>query len=571
MTASSPTDKPTCNILFLGETQSGKSTLIEGFKRYADPKYEINKSVIGDGVFSRTQEVLTSSVSTSRPTYYVIETTHINGKEQKSQVDYGLFINEMDKDDYEDAINRRKGYELTQGESASGQEERTFNLIDTPGLNDTKNFDETHIGSIFKALNGIQNIHLVLITVSNNALSDGVKDAIRCYVNMLPDFKGVIAFVHTRIGYKHLHPGDERFARSMEEKKKVLDGIILDGVTENRNVTHFKIDCDLDSVRPVQACITQNTIRSILSLAAFNQPIRVTAMTMIKTAKMLDVDRFLENKYKEIIDARNTSLGHKSQEQREVLATIARRQASISEKEQQLDYSREKLSTHNSDELVSICEDRFDQDWSPWKNVKIGRMSLDSRPFFIDHHDVLAHNVVISNESGGKGARYWSADYRRKRFQHGVLHVKLYIKKKKKNEALIGEWQLNICNLPGEIEDLKNELQDYESKEQEHRDEIQKLREELDENQYLLSRVWGNELDIEIFHELVDFGAYKGTQPENLKKVEEFFLQNRDRLEKREYVQQQSFGEPVDNSIRSVDDDGEDADEATLVQLSEIQ
>ncbi|KAF9171543.1 hypothetical protein BGX20_007364 [Mortierella sp. AD010] len=568
MTASSSNDKPTCNILFLGETQSGKSTLIEGFKRYADPDYQINKNVIGDGVFSRTQNVLTSFISTSRPTYYVTETTYIDGEERKSPVDYGLFIENMDKEDYEDAINRRKGYELTKGESASGQEERKFRLIDTPGLNDTNNFDETHIGSIFKALEGMQNIHLVLITVSNGALSEGVKNAIRCYVNMLPDFKGIIAFVHTKIGYKHLHPGDEQFARPMEEKKRTLDSIILgnpnpdDECFASSNVTHFKIDCDLRYARPVLACITQNTIRSMLSLAAFNQPIRVTAMTMVKTTKMLEVDRFLEDKYKEVIEARNKFLGHKSQEQCDVLATIARRKASIGEKEHQLGYSRGKLSAFDNDELVSICEDRFDQDWSPWKKTGIRRMSLKS-PLRVDHHDVLIHNVVTSNESGGKGKFYWSADYRRKRFQHGVLHVKLYVKKKNKNQALIEEWRWNINNLPSEIEDLKKELQEYESKEQQHRDEIQKLLEELDENQYLLDRVRGNELDIEIFHELVEFGAYMGTRSEYLAKVEKFYLKNRHRFEEREeYTQQQPPSEPVNNSIISVDNGGKDPEKA---------
>lgn len=36
------------NILFLGETQSGKSTLIESLKKYAYPSYSINRDKIGN-------------------------------------------------------------------------------------------------------------------------------------------------------------------------------------------------------------------------------------------------------------------------------------------------------------------------------------------------------------------------------------------------------------------------------------------------------------------------------------------------------------------------------------------
>ncbi|KAF9359677.1 hypothetical protein BGX26_011717 [Mortierella sp. AD094] len=548
ITTSLLTNELAYNILVLGETQSGKSTLVEGIKRYADPTYEIDERAIGDGTFSHTTKVRTSAVTTNMPSYYVFETSEtFEGTVRKSQVDYGRFI-EMDKDDYEDAINRRKGYELTKGESTSDQVERTFKLIDTPGLNDTNNFDEIHVGSIFKALEGIQNIHLVLITVSDVALSDGVKDAIRCYVDMLPKFKGILAFVHTRIRYKHLHPEDTRFAESIKEKKEALDNI-----TKTENVPHFMIDCDLGYVRPVQACITQNTIRSILSLATFNQPIRVTAMTMIKTAKMVHVDKFLEEKYNSLIEVRERAFAHKDLDQSEVLAAMWKLEASIGEKEQELQHIRRKLSLHRSDELVLFSQQRFDQDWSPLTIIKTERMILDSAPYRIDHLDVLAHNISIIEEKGGTGSFYWEAKFRMVRFQHGVLHVKLYIKKQNMYQEEIRRWEAITSRLDGEINNLRNDLLGYKARNQELRGDIEALLSELGLDQYLLSQVSENELDIDVFYELVNSGAYIGSMPENLEAVEKFFLENRARFENQAGVVQQVFEDPVDTSTTSID------------------
>ncbi|KAG0007321.1 hypothetical protein BGZ80_004815 [Entomortierella chlamydospora] len=534
------------NILVLGETQSGKSTLIEGIKRYADPTYKIDEGAIGDGNFSHTAKVRTSVVTTNMPPYYVFETSEtIEGKVQKSQIDYGRFI-EMDKDDYEDAINQRRGYELTKG--TSDQSERIFKLIDTPGLNDTNNFDEIHIGSIFKALEGIQDLHLVLITVPDVTLSDGVKDAIKCYVDMLPTFKGILAFVHTRIRHKRLHPEDTRFAESMNQKKKALENII-----KAENVPHFMIDCNLKSVKPIQLCIAQNTIRSILSLATFNQSVRVTAMTMVKTAKMVHVDKFLEERYKSLIEARKRAFAHMDLDRSEVLGAIGELMASIGEKEQELQHVQRELSLHRSDELVLFSQQRFDQDWSPLTTIATERMTLDSTPYLIDHIDVLRHNVSIIEEKGGKGSYYWEAKFRMMKFQHGVLHAKLYIKKRNKYQEEIRRWEAAVSRLRGEIEDLRNNLLGYKVWNQELQGDIEALLSQLGLDQYLLSQVSENELDVGVFYELVNSGAYVGSMPENLEAVEKFFLENRARLENQANAALQVVGDPVDTSTTFID------------------
>ncbi|KAF9333343.1 hypothetical protein BG006_003758, partial [Podila minutissima] len=88
---------PEYNVLVLGETQSGKSTLIECMRKYADPLVEINTQALGTG-FSYAGE------------YYVQE----KGVER---VNYGDFLKIPDEYDYEDALNMRKGFKRKKGAS----------------------------------------------------------------------------------------------------------------------------------------------------------------------------------------------------------------------------------------------------------------------------------------------------------------------------------------------------------------------------------------------------------------------------------------------------------------------
>ncbi|KAG0004758.1 hypothetical protein BGZ79_008210 [Entomortierella chlamydospora] len=542
MKAPPSTHQSTYNILILGETQSGKSTLIQGIRRYVDPTCQIDTTTIGGGAFSHTQEVRTTEVTTNLPPYYVFESS-----KEDEPVDYGDFI-KMEKEDYEDAISRKKGYKLLQGVPTGDQPERKFKLIDTPGLNDTRNFDEIHVSSIFKALKDIQDVHLVLITISNHVISDGVKNAIKSYVNILPNFKGILAFVHTHVKYKFLHPSDKRFIESMEEKEKILYE-----VTNTKNVPQFMIDCDLKCTRPIQACITQNTIRSILSLAPFNQPIRVEAMTLNKTPKMAEVDMSLKEKYKAVIEAGGEVLKDKDKVQSKVLETIGGLKASIGEKEGKIQDAILNLNSHETDEMVLFDQERFEQNWSLLKIVTTHEAKINCAPHLIDHLDVMAHNVETKGVSGGRGKSFWEAKYRRNRYQHGVFHAKVYIKKRKMFEKEIQQWKRDNDQLPGEIKELQERLQKYEKENQGRQAEIKELLEDLGKNQYLLNQVSKEGLDIEIFHELVDTRAYVGDRLENLKAVEKYYMENRARLEQQPRLAKRIFPDPVETSTTSVD------------------
>ncbi|KAF9367893.1 hypothetical protein CPB97_005176, partial [Podila verticillata] len=64
---------PEYNILVLGETQSGKSTLIQFMRKYADTGTAIDTTALGAGFLSHTQKANITSISTDLPEYSVMD------------------------------------------------------------------------------------------------------------------------------------------------------------------------------------------------------------------------------------------------------------------------------------------------------------------------------------------------------------------------------------------------------------------------------------------------------------------------------------------------------------------
>ncbi|KAF9389854.1 hypothetical protein CPB97_010492 [Podila verticillata] len=259
-----PSTSNTFTILVLGETQSGKSMLIESFKHYANPDYVINTGRIGDGAFSHTTEVKIERLFTNLPKSFISRASD----DSRKRVDHEEFINE-DQEDYEDELNDRKTYQV--GREQSDQPIVYFNLIDTPGLNNTGSNETGYLENVFRRLGNISDINMVIITVSNNPFTQDLKDALKSYFELLKEFKGILVFVHTKIDYAKLHQDDEQFAQLLAEKNNLLHELL------GQDAPHIMIDNDLGSKKAVRNCMTQNILRELLEKAKTNEPVAVPA------------------------------------------------------------------------------------------------------------------------------------------------------------------------------------------------------------------------------------------------------------------------------------------------------
>ncbi|KAG0323936.1 hypothetical protein BG004_003589 [Podila humilis] len=266
------------NILFLGETQAGKSTLIEALRKYANPKHTINTKNIGDGTFSFTTDTRLDSIVTNLPSCSVVR-KHRDGTVER--IDHREFI-EQDFEDYEDELNDRRSYDTEETKSPQSSLSEpimtTFNLIDTPGLNNTTSTDKASLDHIFRRLrqdSKVLHLDLVVMTVSSNPFTQDLKNALRTSMYRLNDLKQNLVFVHTKVDYAKLHPSDVQFTRLTKEKKELLHGLMAtdSSASVSASAPHFMIDNDLGSIRTIRNCITMNTLRDLLKTAMENKPI----------------------------------------------------------------------------------------------------------------------------------------------------------------------------------------------------------------------------------------------------------------------------------------------------------
>ncbi|KAF9310892.1 hypothetical protein BG003_008017 [Podila horticola] len=516
------------NILCLGETQSGKSTLIESLKKYADPDYVVNKKNIGDSIFSLTKDVIVKEITTASPAYYITKAG--------VRIDYGTFI-DGDTEDYEDELDDRKSYQLER--EATNSTPVTFNLIDTPGLNDTTLFDESNIAIIFKALAKVKAINLVVITISNNPFTEGLRDALQAYVDLLPEFNGNVVFVHTRIDYARLHPDDKLFSSAFTEKKKILNSIL-----KRDSVPHLLIDNDIGTKKVVRDCITQNTLRNLLGMAKLNQPIPLQAMRMNKTEKMRIVDNILKDKCEAKIDEIMKTLGVKNEEQKNILSRINSLKAIITEREDKLSRANQYLSIHDNEALELLHEEIYQQDFSILNIIE------GSKPMYypgkkralesgfvhhkLDHIDIRALNVKILQEAGGQGHLYWAVRIRRRKAQNGLYHARIYIHRKKKFDKEIQANRVDVFTCQGQLEDHYRDLEVFQNEHSQQQEEMKILLDDLKLFRYMLGRVISLYLDSEVFHQLVAANVYVRNLSESALKVEKFYADKRDELERME-------------------------------------
>ncbi|KAF9310890.1 hypothetical protein BG003_008015 [Podila horticola] len=124
----------------------------------------------------------------------------------------------MDSEDYKDELDDSNSYLLEREDYTATNV--TFNLIDTPGVNDTSVFDESNLAIILKALQTVPALHLFVITITDNPFTEGLKNSLKAYFDLLPELNGNTVFVHTRVDYAQLHPWDIGFGNALMEKKE---------------------------------------------------------------------------------------------------------------------------------------------------------------------------------------------------------------------------------------------------------------------------------------------------------------------------------------------------------------
>ncbi|KAF9325723.1 hypothetical protein BG006_010810 [Podila minutissima] len=277
--------KPKYSVLVLGQTQSGKSTLVQHIKKYANPSHEIDQSFLGNGNVSKTLSTTHFSIDSNLPAY---EVQRNNDRSIVNLQDL-QFKNE---DDYHELIEgREKDYTLriSQDPQYLPSQLIEFQFLDTPGLNDTDQRDTIFADNIIKGIIKTRTFNLILIIVSVKcSLSQEFGFALEYYSNVLQGLHANMAFLHTHVNYADCHYSNTKHHDNMAARHRVFSNIFRDcAYTPNpHNTVEETTSMDIDSPvyrrftidmhkgkRPIVQCLIRNTLREILKLAVDNVPV----------------------------------------------------------------------------------------------------------------------------------------------------------------------------------------------------------------------------------------------------------------------------------------------------------
>ncbi|KAF9901861.1 hypothetical protein EC991_005595 [Linnemannia zychae] len=412
------------NILLLGESQAGKSTFVQAVKQYANPNHFIEMDTIGSGNTSKTKIVRRHCIDTKYPEHVVhheIQFPNRSPTTSTVKIDAILDENRDDWENYQDALNNRKKKKLYRCDDPKDQDLHHIHIFDTPGLNDTNGQDEVHIASIIKSLKTAGGIHLVLVIVGNSPFTPGFASALKCYMEVFPEFQGIISFVHTKFDYVNLHPLRKDKVAGLKERKEIPYNIM--GL---QNCKHYVIDCDLEMTKPIRRCITLNTIREILMEARANLPVSIDTDTIRKTPKMMAIDRIVITKYSAILAAAIGTLETKNSEQSAAASRIVeldtRLDHALAAEKEKLDFTK----TYNTTAHIFIDERSFEQPWSLLDLDRHHVMSLPMQEHTIRQVIIFQENTSIKDTRGGVGRKFCEIEFERKAFKHGMLRAKFY-------------------------------------------------------------------------------------------------------------------------------------------------
>lgn len=501
------------NVLVFGASQAGKSTLIQHMKKYADPEIEIDRKKIGLGMLPHTKVVYTTAIATDLPEYYV------KIKKDGTVFDYGALKKIEDKYDYEDKINKRaNALEVKRGKSRVPTNV-TFNLIDTPGLQDSTGANEEHIRKVFKVLKEVKRIHLILVVMPLGPFTQGLATTIKDYVDMFPGFDGIIAFVYSHYDYVNFHQDRTTDSMGVDLKRNVIREVL-----GRDTYPYFKIDCNVGNAKPIRECITQNTIQKILELALFNRPVPVMHTVIGKTHKMRDIDRVLRNKFEAASETIEKTLRFKNPEEGNLLIEIFRNETKVYDLKAKIRVLDEFIARHEVEHLELLYEKRFDTDYDVYSGVDVGHkcISCPEHAFEIGEVDLLHHNVRCFNECRSK--RAWKVDFEESSDHPSVIHARIYATKSLMYQEKIKKKREEREGLVASLLEATERLRNHAVSAREKLAGITVIVEHHRVGLKIIEFTANDVLDESVFNALLDAKAYFGAANECALKVQGVYL-----------------------------------------------
>ncbi|KAI8349804.1 hypothetical protein B0O80DRAFT_459359 [Mortierella sp. GBAus27b] len=486
---------PVFNILLLGPTQSGKSTFIETVKQYADPSYSPNNARIGTGNESHTQEVHVEIITTNLPAYRLYDL------EDNLEINITRSLSGMSDRAYKKLLARDDDLTLLP-EEVPGSSFVQFRLFDTPGLDDTNGNDIQNIARTFTGLSGVNEFHMVLLIDSHEVpLTISQKAAFQTYFGLFEELKSLITVVHTKFDNFHRHPSSTKLRTKLQGRSQFFNDIT------GRNLPTKVIDCDLDETGPAHICLTRNTIREILEIATIKTPVTRNRAYVHKALVMGNVDKIVHTKYKAKLDSVNKSC--------DALGKADKLAIKIAGIEKDIKAIESTVHEYDSDDLFTLYENRFDEEWTFFGWVKDQTMSFPNQQYTIDKMRVARQCMDLLHEAGGEGHKFWDVRFKRESFHSGYFHVVISATLRTKHRKEIEGLRSELDRLRRDLENETREHQKLCAIVQQNTNDssatLEQLKSKIDKYGKVLDHTSAMRLGLDEFLELANAGIYRGS------------------------------------------------------------
>ncbi|CAO3570343.1 unnamed protein product [Mortierella alpina] len=514
---------PVYNIILLGQTQAGKSTFLEGIKRYVDPRCVINDAAIGDGVSSHTNEVHELRLDTEFPEYYVLDTTtkqEVNIEELRSIRKYTQGTLAMRLDRTDDRKVRAKRSSL--------RPRSTIRIFDTPGLDDTNGHDVRNVAKILTALSEakVTEVHLVLIILSRHTpMTPGLQNALQTYHNIFSAMNGLMAVVYTKVKDYDQVRADKRLASFLDKSSIILEKIM------QRNIPYHLIDCDLEETRPFHIYFRQQAIRKIILLAAFNIPVSLNRLQLCKTPKMIDIDKLVHERFRE----RLSTIASRHSQTREAVAmyqnNIAEHNLKILEAQYKIRELEESLANQDTQDPELIQEFAYDRNWHigdlvPWDPWGLRRgvvLECAEIEHSIDVLQAEASKVDVEDVKGGVDYSHWSVKVTPRRLQTSYYRSKLFVKRCNKFRREIVTTKSQLADWKNRLQKLRLELEGLQGACASEDAVTIKLIQEQGHYLDMMARATRKTLHLNLFKAMAMGGVFEGSSMDCARNVELFY------------------------------------------------
>ncbi|KAF9274706.1 hypothetical protein BGZ74_004266, partial [Mortierella antarctica] len=385
------------NILLIGDVQSGKTSLVETFKLYADVEYQAKTEHItqGNSRFADEKVKITAFLAD----LHTVQIRRLNASTGgPNVVDLEEEAKRLSEEDFEDLLNLGPKHAESVIIASNGSKKYRFNIYEGPSLNESAENFEKNIFSVHRTLvESKAEIHQVLFTLAPGPITSAIRTTIRVCSDIFSDLASLFSFVHTKIDYPKLHIGNKQFQDSMKERTELLQKYI------QSSTAPYMIDCNLQSNWPVQRAKTYNVVHEILKSATSQTPVALKSPLMKKTPKMVSIDTNLKWQARDAFQDTQKEITQNNKDLLELRSKIRQLGLDYKTKDQEVNSGKNKEDFSTRDDMEIVFEDKFTAAAEPYPEIYSKTMTFKKQPRTIEKVHMVAENVEIEQELGGEG------------------------------------------------------------------------------------------------------------------------------------------------------------------------